>query len=295
MYVVSSDIHRRKGCDIQHELKSAVDWVCNDLNLRIENTRLQQYFNYFDGKKKLESKDDYKKYQLTGREIEDLLLIYQAFKLTESQNVKEKIKKIISGKYYRFEASKQNDDPSRDFLHELSMAARLMNAGMKVNITGVCDIVIEHLKYTIFIECKRIKSEQQLFKRFKGAEKQIKNRIGTNSRYKYAYITLDITDLIVTSDKILRFSEFTELTRDLYHKLDVFVTKHKDSMRDYLGRETIGVVFCVNGAGIIQSTGSGDEIIMNCTVMHGLGCERNIKKAFYLNDYIFKALCQKKS
>ena len=204
IYSLQSDFTKKNKAEIEKQLQLATDWITNDLGLNYNKTRLGKYLNYLQGKEQLSSLDDFKQYIMTAREVDDLLRVFNSFIGLSDSEVSEKIKTVISGQYYRFEAAKEEVDRSRDYLHELSIASRFKNSGLKVDITGVCDVVIQYEKLSVYIECKRIKSELQLMKRFKKAEKQLKVRLGTNRKNKIGFIALDITDLINVDDTVYR-------------------------------------------------------------------------------------------
>lgn len=289
-FLVSSDVNMKSCVTATQELGDILQWIKLNLGIRVENTRIKKYYEYLSSKEKIESLADYNKYQLTAREIEDFFLIYKSFGCDDSSSsLNEKIKKTISGKEFRCESALVDNDPSRDFLHELSIAARFKNSGYIVDIDSECDVVMHFDDKTIFIECKRVKSERKLFLRLKSASKQINRRIGFNQKNKYGYIFLDITDLVVLDRNVEFFSNKEYLIQSFHLKLSFYVNKLKDKIRNYVGRETIGVVFCVNGCGVISD--GGNDKILSCTVMYGVGCENGNKKLSQLNIKILGSLC----
>ncbi len=257
------------------------------LSIDYRNTRLGKYLKYLEGKEKLDSLADLKKYSLVAREIEDLLRIFQAFINEEQPTLKSKIEKVISGQTFRHDAAREENDASRDYLHELAVAARFKISGLVVDISGLCDVVVRYENKEIFVECKRIKSEKQLVKRFKSAEKQLVKRFGMSKRNKVGYIALDVTDLLDCQGQLVEFINVDSLNNYFQMKLSEFVSKNKDMMRQYVGRETKSVLFFANGFGLILD--NTQSRVINTTVIHALGCESNPKDE-KINEKILRSI-----
>ncbi|MBC5853324.1 hypothetical protein [Vibrio metschnikovii] len=275
IYSLSSGLSLKTKGEVETELLRATKWMSEVLSIDYRNTRLGKYLRYLEGKEKLDSLADLQNYSWVAREIEDLLMIFQAFINDEQPTLKSKIEKVISGQEFRHYAAREENDASRDYLHELAVAARFKKSGLVVDISGLCDVVVRYKNKEIFVECKRIKSEKQLVKRFKNAEKQLVKRFGVSKRNKIGYIALDVTDLFDCQGELAEFTNVESLNNYFQIKLSEFVSKRKDTMRQYVGRETKSVLFFANGFGLVLD--NMQSRVINTTVIHALGCESNPK------------------
>ncbi|EJE8558636.1 hypothetical protein [Vibrio vulnificus] len=276
IYSLSSSLSFKSKGEVESELLLATKWMSEVLSIDYRNTRLGKYLKYLEGKEKLDSLADLKKYSLVAREIEDLLRIFQAFINDEQPTLKSKIEKVISGQTFRHDAAREENDASRDYLHELAVAARFKISGLVVDISGLCDVVVRYENKEIFVECKRIKSEKQLVKRF-----------GMSKRNKVGYIALDVTDLLDCQGQLVEFINVDSLNNYFQMKLSEFVSKNKDMMRQYVGRETKSVLFFANGFGLILD--NTQSRVINTTVIHALGCESNPKDE-KINEKILRSI-----
>ena len=186
-YSLESDLTLKTKVEVECELLQATKWISEVLKIDHRNTRLGQYLKYLEGKEKLDSLADLQKYSMTAREIEDLLRVFQAFIDDQQPMLKDKIETTISGQTFRYNAAQEENDASRDYLHELAVAARFKNNGLVVDISEECDVVVEYRDKKIFIECKRIKSPKQLEKRYKKAERQLIKRFGIHKKNKIGF------------------------------------------------------------------------------------------------------------
>lgn len=92
-------------------------------------------------------------------EVNEIVRVHNNLKRIEKKQFYEQIKTVCSGQEFRGVSS---NDQARDFLFELSIASRFIKAGFDVSLIGVCDVVVQvNDDVTLFVECKRIKSEKK--------------------------------------------------------------------------------------------------------------------------------------
>lgn len=195
-----------------HQLDDVFDMyseVCewfNELGFEFSRNRYGKYKKHFDSfiemgttKSKIENKDeilDFKRgFDNAYIEANEIIRVYNNLKAIESTQFIEQIKKTLSGQEFR---ANSDNDQARDFLFELSVACRFIKAGFNVSLTGVCDVVVDLSDGgTLFIECKRIKSENKIEANVKKANKQITKRIKTVPSSKArGLLAVNITDLL---------------------------------------------------------------------------------------------------
>jgi len=193
----------------EHEVDSVFNMygeVCewfSELGFTYSKTRYgiyKKYFNNFiSAAKNEEVVDDFlefkKSFDNAYIEANEIIRIHRNLKEMNSSEFIDQIKKIVSGQEFR---ANSNDDQARDFLFELSVAARFIKAGYKVNLTGICDVVVDlGLEGSLFVECKRIKSNKRLADNVKKANKQIVKRLKSSKSSKVkGLVAVNITDLI---------------------------------------------------------------------------------------------------
>jgi hypothetical protein len=151
-------------------------------------------------------------------EANEIVRVYSDLKHIDQSGFHEQLKKVLSGQEYRGQV---DNDQARDFLFELSTAARFLRAGFEVELTGVCDIVAEIPEGTLYIECKRMKSLNKIPKNIKKATEQIKKRIGRNPSTKLlGLVAANVTDLVISPTFLSPDSPeaATELHRTLSNK-----------------------------------------------------------------------------
>lgn len=134
-------------------------------------------------------------------EANEIIRVYSALKQLVNSEFYKQLKHVLSGQEYR---GLVDNDTARDFLFELSTAARFLQAGYKVKLSGLCDVVVENMEGDIFIECKRIKSTSKIAKNIKAASEQINNRLKANpSKKVLGLVAVNVTDLIQNSSMLL--------------------------------------------------------------------------------------------
>jgi len=128
-------------------------------------------------------------------EVNEIIRIYNNLKSINSSEFIEQIKIIVSGQEFR---ANSDNDQARDFLFELSVACRFIKAGFSVSLTGICDVVVDlGDDGTLFVECKRIKSENKIDKNVKKANKQIVKRVQLHKSSKVkGLVAINVTDLL---------------------------------------------------------------------------------------------------
>jgi hypothetical protein len=127
-------------------------------------------------------------------EANEIIRVYSDLKHFEKTQFLDQLKKVLSGQEFR---AQTDNDQARDFMFELSTAARFLRAGFPVTLSGVCDVVAELPQGRLFIECKRVKSPNRIAKNVKKAAEQIKSRMSKYlSKKSMGLIAINVTDLI---------------------------------------------------------------------------------------------------
>ncbi|WP_420588469.1 hypothetical protein [Bacterioplanoides sp.] len=128
-------------------------------------------------------------------EVNEIIRIKNCLSNIEVSEFLDQVKKITSGQEFR---GNTDNDQARDFLFELSIASRFIQAGYSVTLNGICDVVVDLVDDgMLFVECKRVKSEAQIEKNVKKANKQVLKRISSEKSSKvHGLVAVNITDLL---------------------------------------------------------------------------------------------------
>lgn len=271
---------------VNADLSSVIAWMHNTLGINASPTRIAFYEKYLNSKEKIESLAEYRKYILISKEVDDFLRVCKVFREYPNEVLFDKIKKIASGTHYR-EKNIECKDPSRNYLYELSIASKFIKAGFEVDVSGDCDIVVKAYDKTVFIECKRIKSEPQLTKRIKHANKQIIKRIGSSKKDKTGYVAIDVTDLIITADRVKVYENVEAFEKATQLVLKTFVLKYKEKTKESVNKRVLSVIFSISNIGLIQSENRNQ--IINCHSLYAVGCEKT-EIDFLFNNNVLNQL-----
>lgn len=195
------DLYLHELGDFLTQYRNTCNWL-DSIGLDWIKTRYGVYekrFNAFESaalateKPKIELADK-RAFDNAYHEANEIIRISNDLKKLEKTEFMEQIKKVLSGQEYRAMA---DNDQARDFLFELSTAARFARAGYNVSLTGLCDVVVEIPEGPLFVECKRLKSVKKIEKNVTKALTQIERRMsGTKSKSPLGLVALNVTDLI---------------------------------------------------------------------------------------------------
>jgi hypothetical protein len=128
-------------------------------------------------------------------EVNEIIRIKNCLSNVDVSEFLDQVKKVTSGQEFR---GNTDNDQARDFLFELSIASRFIQAGYSVTLNGICDVVVDLVDDgMLFVECKRVKSEAQIEKNVKKANKQVLKRIRSDKSSKvHGLVAVNITDLL---------------------------------------------------------------------------------------------------
>lgn len=284
MYQMTSNTKKYTHSSTLAELKEALTWLEQKLEIRTINTRINNYL------KVLESPQSQEEYLLTKKEVDEFLIIYRAFKNESKDNILTQVKFIVSGGDYRQDSNPIKSDPARDYLHELSIAARLRLAGIQVETNSICDVVANYDNKKIYIECKRVRSDSKLLSRIKEANKQIVQRIGIKKSDAYGYITVDVTDLLQIGKNIEEYNSVEHLKDYSKKRLSTFSKKYGEKIRASVSKKVCAVVFYAHILGIVLN--GENKQLYYIGVFYSLGTEGKNEVKLRLNLTFQPCFCQ---
>ncbi|NML34707.1 hypothetical protein [Paraburkholderia antibiotica] len=163
--------------EVAQKLDDACEWL-RSLGIFLPGNRFASYANtigkYLESNKTPDEEKALHELVHALREAGDLIRIKAALRDTDSEDFLAQLKKAAGGQAYQWNVA---NDPSRDFVFELSVAARFLHAGCHVDLTGIADLVAHFENRKIYVECKRVKSKEKLLTRTREACKQLDRRL----------------------------------------------------------------------------------------------------------------------
>ncbi len=185
------------------------------------------------------------------REANELVRIMNTYKSFDSNLIIEPIKKMVSGQRYRNATTK---DQSRDFAFELNVASRFIKAGYTVDLSGISDLVVDINGTRLYVECKRVKSYQQIGKRVKEANEQIKQRLAADMSSKSrGMIALNVTDVIIENNDPIMFDKIEFYQKTSANMMKDFVLNIRNTLREKMVKKCLGVLTEFTTQAIIYS------------------------------------------
>jgi len=214
--------------------KEAVEWL-RSLGVSKPADRYHSYLRAFD-----KFKDDncdnetitkrFHDFVNAHAEIYELVRVRSGLLQVDSQNYINTLKRISQGQPFRHIAE---NDPGRDYLFEMSIAARLLKAGHEVDLNQIADVVAVVEGRRIYVEAKRVKSPAKLASRVAEANAQLKKRLSRDTSSKSrGIVAINITDVInpncdtvilereqdVRKHHSAEFNGFVTANPELFHK-----------------------------------------------------------------------------
>ena len=133
--------------------------------------------------------------RLTNSYIEclNIVSIHGAFKDEVSDGFAARLSKVADGQDH---PDAKSAGPSRDYLFELLIAARLSLSGYEIDFDQITDVVAERDGLLVFGECKRLSSKNKFEENFKKAGKQIEMQAKAAARRIDGLVFLDVSSCL---------------------------------------------------------------------------------------------------
>lgn len=196
-----SDIYIRQLDEFLNLYKEACNWF-SQLELEWVETRYGIYEEHFAQFKRHAQSSDADSIDIDCKsafdnaylEANEVVRVYADLRNFEQSEYMTQLRRVMKGDEFR---AQTENDQARDFIFELSTAARFLRGNFPVILSGVCDVVVQIPEGRLFIECKRIKSKKTIAKNVKIASGQLKKRMGRKTSKKvYGLVAINVTDLV---------------------------------------------------------------------------------------------------
>lgn len=270
-YSLKSCFTRTNYSDFSAKYNKAYEWF-NSFGFKTSATRLGKYKKHIDELSKLyESKElstanfnsDFVDYIDAISETAELLRVYSGLSSIQKEELKFYVKYVLSGKSER--PAPDEFDPARDTAFELLVISLFRRAGFDVNFKGDADLTIWGEGQEFFIECKRLKSKNQVKKHIRKALKQLHKRYKTSQAPSLTrgLICLSISDLINPDHGILEGDTPDALGKMASKYVDFFISRYKHHWQRTKDSRFIGVVVDFFTPAVIKS----ENLITTCMQM----------------------------
>ena len=253
------DVFIEDGKDILEEYNEACDWI-DSFGLNHSSSRFGEYKkkinNIANNLKSSNSAEEkynvFTDYLNSFNESIELIRLKKAFSTEKHINYLDQLKKITSGKTVR---NQSDNDFARNFAFELSVAARMINAGYEVDVSQLADIVVSVDSRLLFMECKRLTSSKQLFKRIKLASKQLNKRLSSSRALRArGLIAINVTDIINPDFNLNKSTDAEEMKNYHSFQFNEFMKTNESSFNQLRNKKILGVLCEYNMYGFIEST-----------------------------------------
>ena len=235
------------GDEFDRQFDDACDWLTS-IGLDHNRTRYGDYKKAIDiftnsnerGKSEEQLEHEFYSFLNAYAEIAELVRIKSVFSEHQFSNLNQKLKKVLAGSPFK---NLSGNDNSRDFLFELTIASRFINAGYKVDINQSADVVASTDGIIIYIECKRVKSAKQIKKRVKSANQQLKKRIqASRTTGARGIVALHVSDIINPEYKMNLIDDPHKLKRINSDELQLFVENNEAVLKSKMTSKSLGVL-----------------------------------------------------
>lgn len=222
-------------------------------------------------------------------EATELIRVKSALERIESSKYLSQLKKATSGQAFRNIA---NNDSSRDFFFELTLATRLINAGYSVTLNELADAVADISGIKVFFECKRITSQKMVKNRVKHASTQLKKRfLNEISDNVKGIICLNVTELLNPNLVMAVGQDIHELKNIHSEMLTCFVESYNRELNVKDSKNILGVLCEFNMYGYIKN--QNPLAVINCRGIKFLQYDVTQEENKFVRDFAIKISNQK--
>lgn len=266
-YPFAPHLHRSK--DLHLKGAAALEWL-RTFGGSVHADRYHSYAKEIDGFGVRAELDDAEvemhSFLNAHSEMNELIRIHEVMQSIDSGEYVAKLRKISSGQAFRNRAV---NEPSRDFLFELSVAARFLRAGYEITLNEVADSIAFVDGRRIYVEAKRIKSVRQVGKRISEANKQIYKRLSQDHSSKSrGLIAASLTDVLNPDNNMVIIEDVEMMRKNNSDVLHAFVAGCEEFKKGSTNK-CMGVFAEFTMQGMIYQKDSSQQeqvILANCRV-----------------------------
>jgi hypothetical protein len=245
--------------ELDKKFIEACEWLTT-FGIDYKKTRFglyeKDFKDFVEGKGEKTAKESLETFMNANLEATELVRLKTTFESFDNTQLSESIKKLVAGQRFRNSSDK---DQSRDFAFELSIGSRFSKAGYAVNLRTISDLVVIIGNRKLYVECKRLKSYNQLEKRVKSANEQIKKRLRSEVSSKArGMVALNITDIINPTASPVIANDIKDYQKQSSDNIKNFVLAHQEALSKNKHNKSLGVFTEFATLGFINSNEKKD-------------------------------------
>jgi hypothetical protein len=247
--------------DASAELDRACAWL-RDIGINYSPTRVGKYRKLFASIAKHQQsktlpafleRETFESWVNAVHEVAEISRIFEGLSAQDNKNLIQRLQKSLKGhdKY----VLEDNDSSGRDFSFELSVAAKFVRSGYTVDFSHDADVAVDIEQFKFYVECKRLKSENQIEKRISEGLNQLTTRYegSQNPSLTRGILALSIGKTI-NADLGLLVAENPMTLADVAFRHNAgFIETYKSCWQMNVDQRTLGVAIILDAPGVIEA------------------------------------------
>ncbi|RRO07096.1 hypothetical protein [Pectobacterium aquaticum] len=245
--------------EVSRKFMEACAWL-DSLGIEYSRTRVGSYGKIFGALAKCQqagtletfyNEHSFESWVNAAHEVAEIIRIYEGLGEQSVPSLNVRLKNAIKGQeLYVLDSENRS---GRDFSFELSTAAKFVSAGLTVDFGHDADLKVKIDDFTLFVECKRLKSTKKIQKRIKEGLKQLHKRYVESEQPSNArgLLALSIGKTINATLGLLEGSNYKDLGNKAASHNRAFGEKYKSYWQEKSDRRTLGVAIFLDTPGII--------------------------------------------
>ena len=204
-----------------------------------------------------------------AHEVAELVRMYEGLSQHRDASLVSRLRDALKG--HELFVMDDNDRSGRDFTLELSIASKFARAGLPVDFGHQADLRTQYAGHELFVECKRLKSVNQVERRIKEGLAQLEQRYVDSENPSSARGILVLgTSKLVNSELGVLEAEDPQLLGDkafAYNR--VFIETYRALWQVQVDQRTLGVAVVLDAPGLVGATKklvTCHEVAMNNSV-----------------------------
>lgn len=246
--------------EVNRKFMAACAWL-DSLGIEYSRTRVGNYGKIFDALAKCQqagtletfcNEYSFESFVNAAHEAAEIVRIYEGLGEHSVPSLTIRLKNALKGQeLYVLDSENRS---GRDFSFELSTAAKFVGAGLTVDFGHDADLKVQIDSFTLFVECKRLKSTKKIQKRIKEGLSQLHKRYVESEQPSNArgLLAISIGKTINARLGLLEGLDYIDLGNKAFSHNRTFVEKYKSYWQDKSDRRTLGVAISLDSPGIIK-------------------------------------------
>jgi hypothetical protein len=255
------------------KLDEACDWLTN-IGINYSTTRVGRYRRIFAALAQYQGAtigEFFKKYKLTdfvnaAHETDQIVRVYEGLHHSKDPDLTARLKAAVRG--HDLFVLDTEDRSGRDFMFELTVAAKFARHGYKINFGASADVDVVVDGVPLFVECKRPKSKGSVQRNIKKGLKQLVDRYDASPAPEAArgIVALSVGKVLNPNLGLLEGITPKEVSELAARHNDLILYKHQKHWQSGQDKRTLGALLILDTPGRITSENklvTIHEVILN--------------------------------